>query len=549
MANLKKLIIENKGVRNIEDKDNYVLINFNNGKRCKFSTDPSRAKELIEQIEKNISSDRAKYKVRVLKEEIEGVIGVPFETIYEHISKVVDCIASETPIVLITRATTLLGFKNTISALLLERPELRPFLDYVVGNIDYIDLEKVLIPKRNLKLKLTSEDFLSETDFSFYTEEGQKRSIGDARDFLEYVMTTLAHRHLSDCSMAVNSKVKYRYQKRLIDDEEYGVLTYADMLALQDEILNQSSASRRDEYKNEGCTRVTMTLKDCGRYRITLAHQRGTPTSSRRHIPFESRDLADFRLPKITENRLLSGQGGLYMIVGEPNSGKSTLASSVIDRYTRTTSLKVVTLERPIEYLFGHHMGLTNQIEIGEDCISYEKAIEMLLTFDPDIVYFTEVRNRHELLNAIEMAVAGKYVITSGHAQDVKEWIMRCRGFLDNDKANLDKYVAVTRMILVQKLVPKVNGGLIPVQEIFNIYPDNRTALTDPQLNNLQSLLINQRDGNRLMLNDFYNLEQQGLITKETLETYANTDKKDITTFQIYSKELSSRERRQRKSI
>lgn len=418
----------------------------------------------------------------------------------------------------------LVAVKNLITVYLKENKEL---ITYILDYCKEFVVNKTIIPiSNNLRIKLSDERFFTPSELDLYLNQ-ENRTIGEADEFLDSMMKFMFENKTSDISLAPMDFPKRRFKKELIPIDGYDRLKPTDCTLLQDEFFNRGGIHRRRFYNEKGYARLATSLPGYGRYRFVMMNQRGTPAYSLRYIPFEIRPIEDFRLPKMIKNKFLSGRGGLYLIGGEPNSGKSTLAAAIINEYLKTTRKKVVTLENPIEYLFKHQQGQVTQHEIGTDVLSYEDAIVALLTFDPDIVYFTEIKEGNELLNAIEMASSGKLVISTGHAKNCEQLLKRMFGLISHDESAQIKLASVLELVMVQSLVPGIKTEVVPAQEIFNVLPNMKKILEDVKNfgSTVKSKLTQQGYGNREMANDLWNLVKQGKISEDQMYAEIGRDK------------------------
>lgn len=444
-----------------------------------------------------------------------------FEEIEKLIPDVLNAIEEKKPIIMRT-TKSLLGFKNTLTTLM--KTGNKDLYEYI---FDYLYMyvsptEKVRMVNL-VKMTLLQDKYLKESDIDPFIKINltDKDDIGN---MLLNIQAEMGMREISDCSIAVGAPVMMRVGKALEPQSQYPKITEKIALLIEDDLMAIAPLSKRKEYLETGTTRIALTHPKWGRYRVSLGRQRGSLSISMRLIPKDIRDLNDFRLPKKVVHKLLSKQGGLYLIVGVPNSGKSTLAASVIDQYLKTKPIKICTAERPIEYLFEHGMGLVTQHEIGDDISDFQHIKEMLLTYDPDIVYGTETKNPMELKTNIEMAESGKFVLTTLHAGTVEDALSRIKGMLDGDTQAIAGFASVLKLIIVQQLVPRQGGGLVPAQEIFNVQPNQKSALVKFDMNSLTSDLMDQKLGNRLMVNDLWNLNQQHKISDKTFRALTDLE-------------------------
>jgi twitching motility protein PilT len=81
------------------------------------------------------------------------------------------------------------------------------------------------------------------------------------------------------------------------------------------------------------------------------------------------------------------------LVTGVTGSGKSTTLAAMLDRINETSTLHILTIEDPIEYVHHHKRSLVNQREIHADTQTFKKALRSCLREDPDVVLIGEMRD------------------------------------------------------------------------------------------------------------------------------------------------------------
>lgn len=121
--------------------------------------------------------------------------------------------------------------------------------------------------------------------------------------------------------------------------------------------------------------------------------------------------------------RICRSPGGLIMISGETNSGKSTTLAGLMADLPRTQ--KIVEIADPVERVMDH----VTHIEVpryGENVEQLTKEImQCLVRQNPDTLVLGEVRDRVTAEMAREMGVEGKRVLSTVHTQSCAAAIPR----------------------------------------------------------------------------------------------------------------------------
>jgi twitching motility protein PilT len=123
---------------------------------------------------------------------------------------------------------------------------------------------------------------------------------------------------------------------------------------------------------------------------------------------------------------------GLIMLNGPTGTGKSVTLASLLKRIQLTRNQKIITLERPIEFIFGSEpASLVTQREIGRDARSFKRALDSAMRQAPDIIMVGEVRNREEVNELLRAAETGHLTISTMHTNSAAATINRIKSLYD----------------------------------------------------------------------------------------------------------------------
>src|SRR5690606_28132205 len=115
-------------------------------------------------------------------------------------------------------------------------------------------------------------------------------------------------------------------------------------------------------------------------------------------------------------------------------NGKSTTIASLIELINQGQRLHIVTIEDPIEFLFGQGKAVLVQREVGSDTDSFGDALRAALRQDPDVIMVGEMRDRETAEICLKAAETGHLVISSLHTQDVPRTLSRFVGMFPPDE-------------------------------------------------------------------------------------------------------------------
>lgn len=134
------------------------------------------------------------------------------------------------------------------------------------------------------------------------------------------------------------------------------------------------------------------------------------------------------RLPdhlRAAANHFFAGSGGLFLIVGPTDSGKTTTLLTLLSLLDATSN-RIITLETPVEYRLP---GLV-QIPCDRSPDSHHQLADALvssLRAAPDLIVCGEIRTAAEAQVVAEAALTGHRVLATLHAGDAAGALLRLR--------------------------------------------------------------------------------------------------------------------------
>jgi twitching motility protein PilT len=126
---------------------------------------------------------------------------------------------------------------------------------------------------------------------------------------------------------------------------------------------------------------------------------------------------------------------GAVMLNGSTGTGKSTTMSSLLKDVQLTQAKKIITIEKPIEFVYGTEgKALVVQREVGRDARSFAGALKSALRQAPDIIVVGEVRDREEVDEFLRAAETGHLAISTMHSDSAPATINRIMSLYDGDE-------------------------------------------------------------------------------------------------------------------
>jgi general secretion pathway protein E/type IV pilus assembly protein PilB len=139
---------------------------------------------------------------------------------------------------------------------------------------------------------------------------------------------------------------------------------------------------------------------------------------------------------------------GLVLVTGPTGSGKTTTLGAML-RLIASESVKVVSIEDPIEYLIDG----VNQIQTNERIrLGFETILRRVLRQDPNVIMVGEIRDSATAELALRAAMTGHLVLSTLHTNDSLSVIPRLRNL------GIEPYLiaSVLRGAIAQRLVRRV---------------------------------------------------------------------------------------------
>ena len=90
-----------------------------------------------------------------------------------------------------------------------------------------------------------------------------------------------------------------------------------------------------------------------------------------RVIPFEVRNFQQLNLPPVVQ-AIANARQGLILVTGATGTGKSSTIAAMLDHMNQNDRLHVVTIEDPIEFVFGDGKSVLIQREVGTDTENFQ---------------------------------------------------------------------------------------------------------------------------------------------------------------------------------
>ena len=232
------------------------------------------------------------------------------------------------------------------------------------------------------------------------------------------------------------------------------------------------SEFQKEKFLKEKEIDFSYNFGDKARFRVNVFFQKGNISCALRLVPAKIRTIEELNLPPILHEFTKATQG-FVVICGPSSQGKSTTLAALVDEINHTRADHVVTIEDPIEYIFTADKAIIDQREVGQDTMSFSRALRSTFRQDPDVIMVGEMRDPETISTAITAAETGHLVFATLHTNSASQTIHRIVDSFPPQQQNQVRAQLSGSLLGVvsQRLIPRIKGGLIPACEVMLATP------------------------------------------------------------------------------
>lgn len=180
--------------------------------------------------------------------------------------------------------------------------------------------------------------------------------------------------------------------------------------------------------------------------------------------------------------------GGIILVTGTTNAGKTTTAVSLLSYYLKTSGGQAITIEDPPEIpLHGPHGQNGHCIQTKTDPIDWGKRIGQSLRMSPNYIFIGELRYPSAAAEALRAALTGRIVITTLHAGKIDEAISRFTSMAADSGSYTDDYA--------RKELGKILIGIVTQQRShFGVDMSIAWAATEPERQKFAQMIEERKE-------------------------------------------------------
>lgn len=305
------------------------------------------------------------------------------------------------------------------------------------------------------------------------------------------ILVTAAKREATDLHLTIGSPPMIRIDGILLAVEDEELMTAIKLERIVDSIIDQPQRERLEKNRDLVITKV---FDEKIRTKIHIFYQEGYLTVSLRLLRLDVGTVRSLDVPKAIE-RFTTVRNGLLIVGGHYGSGRTTLAMTLLEHMNQQRTEHILTLEEPIEYNLVGARSIVNQREIGKDVNSFEDGLVSIEKEDVDILFISDLPTPAVIRRALELANAGLLVITVLDVSSSEKALEKLLSlFLPHEQVYIKELLAdVLRGTVIQYLLPKIGGGLVPVHEVLVNTPSVRAFILSDKLAQLDGVIAQSR--------------------------------------------------------
>ncbi|MCB1744150.1 MAG: PilT/PilU family type 4a pilus ATPase [Gammaproteobacteria bacterium] len=331
----------------------------------------------------------------------------------------------------------------------------------------------------------------------------------------------MVEKKASDLFFTVDSPVKLKLEGHIVNVGK----TLLSTEFVEGAVYGLMSDDQRQRFDDEKELDFAVELPDgSARYRVNAYRQRGRPAMVLRMVPAKIPTIPELGLPEVLGDMIMHKRG-LILMVGSTGSGKSTTLAAMLDYRNEHLAGHLLTIEDPIEFYHPNKKSIISQREVGNDTLSYTRALKSSLREAPDVILIGEIRDRETMEAALELCNTGHLAVSTLHANNAHQAMERIINLFPNDmhKQLFMDLSLNMRCVISQRLIPDINGKRCAAIEIMVNTPHIADLLLRGSIEEIrEAMQDSSAKGMQTFDDSLYQLFKDGRITLE--EALLNAD-------------------------
>jgi len=302
-------------------------------------------------------------------------------------------------------------------------------------------------------------------------------------------------RGASDIHISPRKPIAFRIDGKLCREENGYQVTEGDTDDLVADIL-EGKGKRTFKKRHSYDTSIAFKSKDGApstRARIHFYETIEGVCLSCRLIPLIPKTLEQLGVPNLIKSWIRPG--GIILISGLANMGKTTTLAAIIAHLNDTVDEKIVILEDPIEYIHEDNLAHIDAREVGTHCPDYTAGLKDVHREDTTAVLVGEIRDRPTMDAVFGLAENGLKVFASIHAVSAVHTIKKIVSwYVSEPESAYQRLCWNLSGIMNNSLVPKRSGGRILACDIITANDKVKQLLDEGKIMLIKAAQEDSRD-------------------------------------------------------
>lgn len=340
------------------------------------------------------------------------------------------------------------------------------------------------------------------------------------KHFLDQLLDTVVAQNASDLHFSEGRYATIRVNNDLVPLMDTKILEKDDTIGLLKHLV---SKERLEKFENELELDFAFEHSEGHRFRGSAFVQQGRVGVVLRLIPNTIPTLEELNIPEVLYDFTRKKQG-FFLTVGPVGQGKSTTLASMIEQINQERAEHIITIERPIEYVYSQKKAIIDQREVPLDTKDFYTGLMGTLRQDVDVILVGEMRDKDTIQAAVTAAETGHLVLSTLHTNNASQTIDRIiDSFAAEQQDQIRTQLSTSLLgIFSQRLVPRISGGMIPAYELLINNNAVSNLIREKRTHEIDTIIETGRDVGMIDMNrTLADLVRKGEITAEDAFAYS----------------------------
>ncbi len=238
-------------------------------------------------------------------------------------------------------------------------------------------------------------------------------------------------------------------------------------------------------------------------------------------------ELAKLEVPEMVK-RFSRARRGIVFIAGTRDSGRSTLAVSILNDINKREVKFIATVEKPVKTVLSGVKSVIEQREVGKDVNTFLDGLRYIRERNADVVMVSQVKDSQVINEIFAIAEAGSLVFAIIDTESAIKTLKRILHFFPAAEEENIRYFLSENLagIICSRLIPKIGGGRIRALEILPGVPAVRSIIASGKFHQLAGILQASEDKTAISLDQYLaDLVSSGkVMTEEALKYCADEE-------------------------